>query len=149
ALGARAAFAPAELTEGGAADWTFDAALEAFGRVDGLVNAGALTDRASVAEGSMALWDSLFAANARAPFFLMQHLINHLREREAPGSIVNILSINVHGGLPSLAVYSAAKAALALLTKNAAFAHRFDRIRINGINVGWTDTPAERHMQAV
>ena len=36
-----------------------------------------------------------------------------------------------------------------MLTKNAAFAHRFDRIRINGINVGWTDTPAERQMQAV
>ena len=149
ALGARAAFAPAELTDAGAPDAMFDATLAAFGRVDGLVNAGAMTDRASVAEGSMAMWEALFAANARAPFFLMQRLVDHLRERKAPGSIVNILSINVHGGLPSLAIYSAAKAALALLTKNAAFAHRFDRIRINGINVGWTDTPAERQMQAV
>ncbi|TIP55349.1 SDR family oxidoreductase, partial [Mesorhizobium sp.] len=34
------------------------------------------------------------------------------------------------------------------LTRNAANAHRFDRIRVNGINVGWTDTPAERIMQA-
>ena len=38
--------------------------------------------------------------------------------------------------------------ALATLTRNAANAHRFDRIRVNGINVGWTDTPAERIMQA-
>ena len=63
--------------------------------------------------------------------------------------MVNIQSINAHGGTPELAVYAATKAALSLLTKNAAFSHRFDRIRINGINVGWTDTPAERHMQAV
>ena len=40
------------------------------------------------------------------------------------------------------------RAALAVLTRNAANAHRFDRIRVNGINVGWADTPAERIMQA-
>ena len=34
------------------------------------------------------------------------------------------------------------------MTKNAANAHRFDRIRVNGINVGWTLTPAEQVMQA-
>jgi NAD(P)-dependent dehydrogenase (short-subunit alcohol dehydrogenase family) len=38
--------------------------------------------------------------------------------------------------------------ALALLTKNAAQAHRFDRIRVHAINVGWTDTPGERATQA-
>jgi NAD(P)-dependent dehydrogenase (short-subunit alcohol dehydrogenase family) len=38
---------------------------------------------------------------------------------------------------------------MALLTKNAAYSHRFDRIRVNGINLGWTDTPGERSMQAV
>jgi NAD(P)-dependent dehydrogenase (short-subunit alcohol dehydrogenase family) len=79
----------------------------------------------------------------------MQRLVNHLRDRRAPGSIVNILSMHAHGGIPSLAVYASTKAALAALTKNAANAHRFDRIRVNAINVGWVDTPAERHMQAV
>ena len=63
---------------------------------------------------------------------LMQALIRHLRERGAPGAVVNILSINVHGGTPALAVYSASKAATALLTRNTAFAHRHDRIRVNG-----------------
>ena len=59
-----------------------------------------------------------------------------------------ILSADPEIGAPDLAVYSATKGALATLTKNAANAHRFDRIRVNGINVGWTDTPAERVMQA-
>jgi len=148
-LGVEAAFLAADLAEEGAADGIFAACLEKFGAVDLLVNAAALTDRGAVVDASPTLWDSLFAVNARAPFFLMQRFIKHLRERQAPGSAVNILSMNVHGGATNLAVYAASKAALALLTKNAAHAHRFDRIRINGINVGWTDTPAERQMQAI
>ena len=149
ALGVEADFLAADLAEDGAADRVFSACLERFGAVDHLVNAAALTDRGSVINAAPMLWDSLFAVNARTPFLLMQRFIRHLRERQAPGSAVNILSINVHGGATSLAVYAASKAALALLTKNAAHAHRFDRIRFNGINVGWTDTPAERQMQAV
>jgi len=119
-----------------------------FGRIDGLVNAAGLTDRASFVDASLDDWASLFAVNARAPFFLMQAAIADMIKRKERGAIVNILSINAHCGSPELAVYSATKGALATLTKNAANAHRFDRIRVNGINVGWTDTPAERIMQA-
>ena len=43
----------------------------------------------------------------------MQRLVNHLRGRGAPGSIVNILSVHAHGGAPELAVYASTKAALA------------------------------------
>ncbi len=149
AAGTKANFVAVELSAPDAADVVMSAALQRFGRVDALVNAAGATDRGSVADASPQLWDMLFAVNSRAPFFLMQSVINHLRQRKAPGAIVNILSINLHGGTPELAVYAATKAALGLLTRNAAFAHRFDRIRVNGINVGWTDTPAERHMQAV
>jgi NAD(P)-dependent dehydrogenase (short-subunit alcohol dehydrogenase family) len=149
ALGASASFFAAELGDPAAPAAIVSAALDQFGRIDALVNAAALTDRGAVANASVALWERLYAVNARAPFFLVQGVINHLRERRAPGAIVNVLSINAHGGTPALAVYASTKAALALITKNAAYAHRFDRIRINGINVGWTDTPAERRMQAV
>jgi NAD(P)-dependent dehydrogenase (short-subunit alcohol dehydrogenase family) len=149
ALGVPAHFHSAELGEVDAPQCIATAAFERFGRIDALVNVAALTDRGGVADASIELWDKLYAVNARAPFFLMQHVINHMRKRRAPGAIVNILSINAHGATPGLAVYGSTKAALALLTKNAAYAHRFDRIRVNGINVGWTDTPAERRMQAV
>src|SRR5208282_3009386 len=94
--------------------------LETFGRVDCLVNAAGRTDRASVADASVALWDALFRVNARAPAFLMQRCIAEMKARNAGGSIVNILSVNIHVGASDLAVYSASKAALALLTKNAA-----------------------------
>ena len=147
--GVDCAFVAADLAEPDSWNAIFDQALARFGRVDALVNAAGLTDRGSVANADPALWERLYAVNARAPFFLMQRLINHLRERKAPGSIVNILSMHAHGGGSDLAVYASTKAALATLTKNAAQAHRFDRIRVNGINVGWVDTPAERQMQAV
>ena len=146
--GVAAIFIAGDLADSGTPDRVFDGALGKFSVVDGLVNAAALTDRGSVAEADPAFFDRMFAANTRAPMFLMQRLINHLTGRKAPGAIVNILSINAHGGTPELGVYAATKAASAVLTKNAAFAHRFDRIRINGINLGWTDTPGEREMQA-
>ena len=147
--GAPALFVKADLEDPNAPDLIFEAALERFGRVDSVVNCAALTDRGSLAEADVRLWERIFAVNARAPFFLMQRLINHLTKRGAPGSIVNILSVHARGGAPELAVYASSKSALAGLTKNAAHAHRFDRIRVNGIILGWVDTPAERHMQAV
>ena len=148
-LGAKTAFVAADLEEQDAPARIISAAIEQFGRLDGLVNAAGLSERGSVAEADPSLFDHLFAVNTRAPMFLMQGLIRHLRERKAPGSIVNILSFQAHGASVNLAVYGATKAALSLLTKNAAFAHRKDRIRICGINLGWTDTPGEREMQAV
>jgi NAD(P)-dependent dehydrogenase (short-subunit alcohol dehydrogenase family) len=149
ALGAEAAFIRADLAQEDAPDHVMGRALTRFGRIDSLVNAAGVTDRATVAEATPALWDRVFAINARAPMFLMQKVIHHLRARQAPGTILNILSMNAYGGTPELAIYAASKAALALLTRNAAHAHRFDRIRINGINLGWVDTPGEREMQGV
>lgn len=147
ALGVAAAFVAADLGDAAMPGRVVAAALERFGRVDGLVNAAALSDRGSVLDADMVFFDHLFAVNARGPMFLMQGVIRHLRQRGAPGAIVNILSVNAHGGTPELAVYGATKAAMALLTKNAAYSHRFDRIRVNGINLGWADTPGERAMQ--
>lgn len=147
-LGARTVFVAADLADATSPDLIFDKAVASFGRVDALVNAAGATDRGGVADADSALWEKLYAVNARAPFFLMQRVVNGLRDRHAPGSIVNILSMHAHGGMPSMAVYASTKAALAALTKNAAHAHRFDRIRVNAINVGWVDTPAERKMQA-
>jgi NAD(P)-dependent dehydrogenase (short-subunit alcohol dehydrogenase family) len=149
ALGVAVAALTADLIDPAAPAAIVAACVARFGRVDALVNAAGATDRASFVDGGPEAWERLFAVNARAPFFLMQGAIADMRRRGAPGAIVNILSINIHCGAPDLAIYSASKGALATLTKNAANAHRFDRIRVNGVNVGWTDTPGERQMQGV
>ncbi|MER8894446.1 MULTISPECIES: SDR family oxidoreductase [unclassified Mesorhizobium] len=147
-MGTPTVIVPADLSDPATPARLVEFCVSHFGRIDALVNAAGLTDRASFLDASLDDWASLFAVNARAPFFLMQAAIADMKKRSQGGAIVNILSINAHCGSPELAVYSATKGALATLTRNAANAHRFDRIRVNGINVGWTDTPAERIMQA-
>lgn len=148
AAGTPTAFFAADLAEPDAPERIVAAALGAFGRLDLLANAAGVTDRSSFLDATAADWERILAVNARAPFHIMQGAIGAMRERGTGGAIVNILSINSHCGAPDLAVYSASKAALATLTKNAANAHRFDRIRVNGINVGWTLTPTERELQS-
>lgn len=124
------------------------AVRERFGRIDGLVNAAGLTTRGSFVTGTAAVWDRLFDVNARGAYLMMQAAILDMQARGAAGSIVNILSMNAHCGIAELAIYAATKGALATLTKNAAHAHMADRIRVNGINLGWVATESERHMQA-
>ena len=138
----------ADLADVAAPTAIFAAAKARFGRVDGLVNAAGLTTRGSVISATPAIWDGLFAVNARAAFFLMQAAIADMRLRAAPGSIVNIGSMNGYCGIAELAVYAGTKGALATLTRNAAHAHMADRIRVNAINLGWVATESEYHMQA-
>ncbi len=52
------------------------------------------------------------------------------------------------GGQPFIAAYCASKGAMATLTRNTAFAMLPDRIRVNGLNIGWMDTPGETNIQA-
>jgi len=123
------------------------AVVEQYGRIDCLVNSAGLTTRGTLLDTTPALFDSQIAVNLRAPFFTMQAAVADMVERGAPGTIVNLISMASHGGQPYLAPYSAAKAGLAGLTRNAAFAHRWDKVRINGLNIGWTQTEGEDQIQ--
>jgi NAD(P)-dependent dehydrogenase (short-subunit alcohol dehydrogenase family) len=114
-----------------------------FKHIDGLVNAAGLTDRGTIENTTVELWDRLFAVNVRAPFVLTQEVIRRLERDKRPGSIVNIITRSSHGGQPFLTAYSSSKGALAVLTKNVAHAVRHHRIRVNGLNIGWMDTPGE------
>ena len=119
---------------------------ERFGRLDGLVNAAGLSTRGTLEDTSVELWDRLFAVNARAPFLLMQGALPLMR-RAGGGAIVNIITMASHGGEPVLMAYSASKGALATLTRNLGNALRPDRIRVNGLNIGWTATEGEHGVQ--
>ena len=79
------------------------AAEAAFGRVDILANIAGLTDRGTILDTSIELFDRLFAVNVRAPFQLMQDTLKLMTRDSIEGAIVNILSVNAHGGGPTLA----------------------------------------------
>jgi NAD(P)-dependent dehydrogenase (short-subunit alcohol dehydrogenase family) len=121
--------------------------VEEFGRIDGLCNAAGITTRGTLLDTTAELFDTHIAVNLRGPFFAMQAAVADMIERGTAGSIVNIISIAEHGGQGYLAPYVAAKAGLAGLTRNTAYAHRWDRIRINGLNIGWTESEGESQTQ--
>jgi NAD(P)-dependent dehydrogenase (short-subunit alcohol dehydrogenase family) len=145
--GAEAVFVPTDITDVGQAQAAVAATIEQHGRIDCLVNAAGLTTRGTILDTTPELFDQHIAVNLRGPFFLMQAAIADMRRRGESGTIVNVLSIDSHGGQAFLAPYVAAKAGLAGLTKNAAHAHRWDRIRINGLNMGWSATDGENATQ--
>ena len=119
------------------------AADRAFGRIDILVNAAGITDRGTISDTTPDLFERMMAVNLRAPFFLIQGTAAVMRREQIEGTMVNILSMSAHGGQPFLSPYSISKGALATLTKNAAFSLMPWRIRVNGLNLGWMDTPGE------
>jgi NAD(P)-dependent dehydrogenase (short-subunit alcohol dehydrogenase family) len=119
------------------------AADAAFGRVDILVNVAGLTDRGTIWDTSPELFDRMFAVNVRAPFFLMQDSLKIMRREGIRGSVVNILSMSAHGGQSFITAYCGSKGALATLTKNVAFSVMRYGIRVNGLCIGWMDTPGE------
>jgi NAD(P)-dependent dehydrogenase (short-subunit alcohol dehydrogenase family) len=146
-LGARAHFVAADLADAGAVAGIVAQAEAALGLMDGLVNAAGLTDRGTILDTSVELWDRLFAINVRAPFQLTQAVARRLQAAGRPGAVVNVITMSSHGGQPFLTGYSSSKGALATLTKNTALGLRPLRIRVNGINMGWADTPGEHAIQ--
>ena len=125
---------------------SFRDAVDAMGGLDILINAAGATDRGSIESTNEELFDRHIAVNLKAPFFLMQAAVEPMRAGGG-GSIVNIISSAELAGPPHLAPYVAAKAGLAGLTKNVANALARDRIRVNGVDIGWTDTEGEDRVQ--
>jgi len=142
-LGAKALYVAADLAVLDQARTVIRAAGERFGRIDILVNAAAVTDRGTIFDSSPELFERMFAVNVRAPFFLMQDALLLMRRDHIAGTIVNILSMSAHGGQGFIAAYCASKGALLTLTKNVAFSVMRHGIRVNGLCVGWMDTPGE------
>ncbi len=141
--GARTIFVEADLGRVDACRAVVEAADRAFGRVDALVNAAGVTDRGTILDTSEKLFDHIMAVNVRAPFFLMQETIRIMRREATEGTIVNVGSMSALAGQPFIAAYCTSKGALATLTRNTAFALLRNRIRVNGLNIGWMATEGE------
>jgi NAD(P)-dependent dehydrogenase (short-subunit alcohol dehydrogenase family) len=145
--GTEALFVEVDLADADAAERVFAAVDDRFGIVHGLVNAAAETDRGSVWDTTAALIDRLMAVNVRAPMLLLQAAARIMKREGVPGSIVNIGSVASYGSEVFLFPYATSKSALHAMTRNAAFALARDRIRVNLLNPGWMDTPAEDAIQ--
>jgi pteridine reductase len=124
------------------------AALDAFGRLDLLVNNASSFFPVAVGEIEPSHWEELVGSNLRAPLFISQQAAPELAKRE--GAIVNVVDIHADRPLKGYPVYSIAKAGLAALTRSLAL-ELAPRVRVNGVSPGaiaWPDDgqfdPAER-----
>jgi NAD(P)-dependent dehydrogenase (short-subunit alcohol dehydrogenase family) len=146
-IGTDALFVSVELGEADAAERVMAAVDDRFGVVHGVVNAAAETSRAGVWDVTTEHFDRMIAVNVRAPLFLTQAAARIMKREDVSGSIVNIGSVSGYGGQVYLTPYAISKGALHTLTRNLAYSLMWDHIRVNLLNLGWMDTPAEHIIQ--
>ena len=118
-----------------------------FGTVNSVINVAGYTERGTILSTTMENYDKNFNINTKAPFILMQESIKIMIRDKNKGTIANVLSMALYSGMPFLTAYSASKAALGVMIKNIANSVSGHQIRINGLNIGWTDTPGEDSIQ--
>jgi pteridine reductase len=107
--------------------------VQAFGRLDVLINNASTFYATPVGSITTQQWDDLTGTNLRAPLFLSQAAAPHLRATK--GLILNMIDIHAQRPLPEHPVYSTAKAGLMMLTRSLARELGPD-VRVNGIAPG-------------
>jgi len=112
------------------------AAVEAFGKLDVLVNNAGISGGIDRDIMSTTAWDRLMDVNAKGVFLGMKHAIPAM-QKAGGGSIVNISSISGITGQAMVHMgYNASKGAVRVMTKSAAIQHATENIRVNSVHPG-------------
>ena len=111
-----------------------------FGGLDIVVNNANALEPGMLADQPLAGWRKSFEIAVDAPMLLMREAYPHLVARR--GAVVNVSSVCADLATPGLAAYSAAKAGLQSLTRNAAIEWARQGVRVNAIVIGLMLTPA-------
>lgn len=124
-----------------------DAALAAYGRIDGLVNNAAIADPDAGRLDDLALseWNRHLAAGLTSVFLCTRAAAPALRD--ARGAIVNIASTRAHQSEPDTEPYAAVKGGVVALT-HALAVSLGPEVRVNCISPGWVPTDAWRRPAA-
>jgi NAD(P)-dependent dehydrogenase (short-subunit alcohol dehydrogenase family) len=129
-----------DLREPAACAAMVERAVEAFGRLDVLVNNAGVSHAATAEETSEEQWRETLAVNLGAVFFASRAALPLMR-RQGGGAIVNVASDWGLVGGERAAAYCASKGAVVLLTRAMALDHAREGIRINVVCPGDVDTP--------
>jgi NAD(P)-dependent dehydrogenase (short-subunit alcohol dehydrogenase family) len=144
--GRLAVFTAADIRDPSQAKTVVDAAVDAFGRLDVLVNNAGGAPNADSATVSPRFVERVVALNLLAPFYVSQPANAVMQQQDNGGSIVNIGSVSAHQAAPFSAAYSAAKAGLLQLTRSLALEWA-PKVRVNHITAGLirTESAAEHY----
>jgi NAD(P)-dependent dehydrogenase (short-subunit alcohol dehydrogenase family) len=142
--GAHAFFERADVTQATDCQRVVKRTLREFGTIHVLFNNAGIMRRASVLELSEEDWDRVMAVNVKS-IFLMSRQAIPIMAKSGGGSIIDTASGWGLAGGPRAAVYCASKGAVVLLTKAMAIDHGPQKIRVNCICPGDTDTSMLRN----
>lgn len=129
-------------------------AVEILGGLDIVVLNAGISDWRPIEQWDEAAFDRIFDINVKAPFFLLQALLEHLR---AGASVIFTSSNAAHGGFADGSVYGASKAAVSVMARSLSAELIGRGIRVNAISPGPTATalftklgiPADQHDAAM
>jgi NAD(P)-dependent dehydrogenase (short-subunit alcohol dehydrogenase family) len=144
AAGGRASFLAADLTEAAGVQWLADE----VDHVDILINNAGIAHFAPTAEFDVPTFDTMFAGNVRAPFFLVAAFAPGMVAR-GQGSIVSVSSMAGGVGLLGGAAYGATKASLEAMTRAWAAEFSPSGVRVNAIAPGPVYTPASTRTEGL
>ncbi len=137
--GGRAIFERADVTCPADCRRVVERTVHEFGGIHILFNNAGIIRRASVVETSEDDWDAVIAVNVKSIFLMSREIIPIMAKAEG-GSIINTASGWGIAGGPRAAAYCASKGAVVLMTKAMAIDHGRQKIRVNCICPGDTDT---------
>ncbi|MFL2795429.1 MAG: SDR family NAD(P)-dependent oxidoreductase [Paracoccaceae bacterium] len=120
------------------------ATMDAFGKIDVLVNNAGIYPRIPFFDVTETDWNKIIQTNLKGAFFCSQMVAKKMRDLGTGGNIINISSQAISGLAKEGSVYSISKTALIGLTKTLAMELAPHRIRVNAIAPGLTDTDQPR-----
>ena len=121
-----------------------EAAVEAFGGIDIVVNNAANALAQPLGDITPEAWEKSFSTNLRGPVFLVQEALPHLRASAHP-AIINMVTAGIYTGGGWMSMYLAAKSAMAFFTRSMAMELAGDNIRVNAIAPGTVATDMVRN----
>lgn len=139
-LGSESIFIKGDVSELEVAKLIVSETIDRYGRLDILVNNAGVVIPGRVDNTSPEDWDRTMAVNVRGVYLLTKYAVPHLKKKE--GVIINVASAVALMGTKDRAAYTASKGALVALTRAMAVDYMDDKIRVNCICPGTTDTPS-------
>lgn len=112
-----------------------------MGKIDILINNAGVEKSASFWDVTEADYDFVMNINLKGTFFATQAFVQHLRETNRPGKIINMSSVHEELPFPHFTSYCASKGALKMMTRNLAIELAPLGITINNIAPGAIETP--------